>query len=196
MNDTASPFLHSREAFVRGPVFRFLAGLLLFALSCGLSFLLAPLAASGGVFLAVSPAADGHPAAVLSVLRCLFPAASALFLLYAAAHTPWSAAVSGAVIGWRGLCLGCAGALMKNGTVVSIGRYWVPALLLYFAASVLVILLASCAHAVSREFCRSYADGNVRRFRKTAADWLRLFLVIAGGVFALTAAAVLLIQGS
>ena len=205
MNDTLSSFLLSRESSAgtgqpsRRLAIRFLAGLLLFALAFLCGFLLAPilLRPHGGVFLAVSPVTGGCPAVVvLSVLRCLFPSAIALFGIYAAAHTPWSSAVSGTVIVWRGLCLGCAGVLMKNSSVVSIGRHWVPALILYFAASVLMILLASCSCSVSRYLCRTYADGDIRRFRTAAADWLILFLLISGGIFVLGTAAVLLMQGS
>lgn len=204
MNDTTFSLPHSRESSVsagtrpiaKGLAIRFLAGLLLFALSFLMSFLLAPPAADGGLFLAVSPITGGHPAsAVLSVLRCLFPSAAALLGIYAAAHTPWSAAVSGTVIVWRGICLGCAGALMRNGTVVSIGQHWVPALILYFAASVLMILLASCSYSASRYLCRAYADGDIRRFRTAAAEYLRLFLMLSGSVFLAGGAAVLLIQG-
>ncbi len=192
MNDPIS----SLPSF-RRPAFRFLAGLLLFALAFLAGFLLAPIAADGGIFLAVSPVTGGRPgAAVLSVFRCLFPSAIALLGIYAAAHTPWSSVVSGAVIVWRGICLGCAGVLMKNGTVISIGRHWIPALMLYFAASVLVILLASCSQTVSRYLCRTYADGDFRQFRTAAVDWLRLFLIVSGGVFLLGTTAVLLMQGS
>ncbi len=205
MNDTISSLLQIRGSSAgagqpsRRLAIRFLAGLLLFALSFLTGFLLSPTVplADDGVFLAVSPVTGGHPAsAVLSVLRCLFPSAIALSGIYAAAHTPWPTAVSGAVIVWRGICLGCAGAFMKNGTVISIGQHWIPALILYFAASVLIILLASCSHPVSLYLCRAYADGDIRRFREAAVDWLRMFLVISGAVFAMGAAAVLLIQGS
>ncbi len=205
MNDTISTLLQIRGSSAgagqpsRRLAIRFLAGLLLFALSFLTGFLLAPTVPlmDNGVFLAVSPVTGGHPvSAVLSVFRCLLPSAIALFGIYAAAHTPWTAAISGAVIVWRGICLGCAGALMKNGTVVSIGRNWVPALILYFAASVLILLLAVCSHPVSLYLCRAYADEDIRRFREAAVEWLRLFLVLSGAVFAMGTAAVLLIQGS
>lgn len=203
MNDTISSLLQIRGSSAGQPfrrlAIRFLAGLLLFALSFLTGFLPVPALplADGGVFLAVSPVTGGHPiSAVLSVFRCLLPAAIALFCIYAASHTPWTTVISGIVIVWRGICLGCAGVLMKNGTVVSIGRHWVPALILYFAATVLMILLASCAHPVSLYLCRTYADGDIRRFREAAAEWLRLFLILSGVVFTLGAAAVLLIQGS
>jgi len=203
MNDTISSFLQTRESSAgtkqpfRRLAIRFLAGLLLFASAFLCGFLLTPILSGGGSFLAVSPVTGGCPAVVvLSVLRCLFPSAAALLGIYAAAHTPWSAAVSGTVIVWRGICLGCAGVLMKNGSVVSIGQHWISALILYFAASVLMILLASCSTSVSRYLCRTYADGDTRRFRTAAADWLILFLLISGGVFVLGTAAVLLMQGS
>lgn len=203
MNDTISSLLQIRGLSAGQPsrrlAIRFLAGLLLFALSFLTGFLPAPVIplTDGGVFLAVSPVTGGHPiAAVLSVFRCLLPSAIALSGIYAAAYTPWTTGISGTVLVWRGLCLGCAGGLMKNGTVVSIGRHWVPALILYFAATVLMILLASCAHPVSRYLCRTYADGDVRRFREASAEWLRLFLVLSGSIFTMGAAAVLLMQGS
>ena len=187
MNDTIREF----------PAARFAGGLVLLALSFALSFVCTEILPCGGYFLAVSPfSGSGTLLRMTALFRALRPTAISLLALWLSAHTPWSAAVSGMVIIGRGICLGCAGALMRNGTVVSIGQHWISALLLYFSASVLMILLAACSYAASRYFCRACADGNRRLFRETAAAYLRLFLIFSGGVFLLGMTAVLLIHGS
>lgn len=194
MNDTKSYILEMRDTLAGRLAARFLFFLLLFALSCGIAFAVTSQASYGGYFLAIRPVERGSlSVTVLSVLRCALPSAVALLIIYAAAHTAVSQAVSGAVLLWRGICLGCAGGLMTGGMVESIGRYWIPALTLYFAASVLMILLAAVSHVYSLCLCRAHADRMFRIRREIAAEYLRLFLILSGGVFVLGCAAVLLI---
>ena len=151
-------------------------------------------ASYGGYFLAVCPVEKGSfAAAFLSVLRCASSSAAALLLIYAAAHTVFSQAVSGAVLLWRGISLGCTGGLISGGMVESVGRHWIPALTLYFAATVLMILLAAVSHVYSLGLCRAHSDGVSRIRRELAVEYLQLFLILSGGVFVLGCTAVLLI---
>ena len=62
-----------------------------------------------------------------------------------------------------------------------------------FAATVLMILLAAVSHIYSLGLCRAHADRMFRIRREIAAEYLRLFLILSGGVFVLGCAAVLLI---
>lgn len=183
-----------RETITERLAMRFIAYLILFALSCVFSFACTSRSVYGGYFLAISPIdRSSFPAAMLSVLRCALPSALCLLAVYAAAHTVFSQAVSGAVILWRGLCLGCAGGIMGSGAVYSIGRYWTLALTLYFAASMLMILFSAYSHVYSLCLCRAHSDRMFRIRREIAAEYLRLFLILSGGVFAAGCAAVLLI---
>ena len=85
------------------------------------------------------------------------------------------------------------GGLISGGMVESVGRYWIPALTLYFAATVLMILLAAVSHLYSLGICRAHSDGMTRIRRELAAEYLRMFLILSGGVFILGCTAVLLI---
>ena len=194
MNDTKSYILGLRDTLSGRLAGRFLFFLLLSALSCGTAFALTSQASFGGYFLAVRPVGQGSfVGTALAVLRCALPSAVSLLLIYGAAHTVFSQAVSGAVLLWRGISLGCAGGLISGGTVESVGRHWIPALTLYFAATVLMILLAAVSHIYSLGLCRAHADRMFRIRREIAAEYLRLFLILSGGVFVLGCAAVLLI---
>ncbi len=196
MNDTKSYIFEMRDTMAGRLAGRFLFFLLLFVLSCGIAFAVTSQTSYGGYFLAIRPVDTGHGrffGTVLSVLRCALPSAVSLLVICAAAHTVFSQAVSAAVLLWRGLCLGCAGGLMTCGAVASIGPYWTLALTLYFAASVLIVLLAAASHIYSLVLCRTHADRMFRIRREIAAEYLRLFLILSGGVFVLGGAAVLLI---
>ena len=194
MNDTKSYILELRGTLTGRLAGRFLFFLLLSALSCGIAFAVTSQTSPDGYFLAIRPVGQGSfSGTVLSVLRCALPSAVSLLLIYAAAHTSASQAVSAAVIMWRGIALGCAGGLISGGTVESVSRYWIPALTLYFAATVLTCLLAAVSHVYSLCFCRAYSDRKFRILRELAAEYLRIFLILSGGVFVTVCAAVLLI---
>ncbi len=195
MNDTKNYIFGIRDTLPGRLAGRFLFFLFLFVLSCGIAFAVTSQIPCGGYFLAVCPVETGgsFTGTVLSVLRCSLPSAVALLAVYAAAHTIFSQAVSAAVLLWRGLCLGCAGGLMTGGTVASIGSHWTFALTLYFAASVLMVLLAAVSHMYSLVLCRAHADRSFRLRREIAAEYLRLFLILSGGIFVLGSAAVLMI---
>ncbi|MGN1345748.1 MAG: hypothetical protein ACI4V1_03120 [Eubacteriales bacterium] len=194
MNDTGNYLLQMRETLAERLAARFLAGLALLVLSCGISFALLSLYTPGGYFLAVNPVErSGFFHTILSLVRSTLPSAVCLLLLYAAAHTVFADAVSIAVLAWRGLCLGCAGRLMSSGSVASIGRFWTLALTLYFVASVLMILLAAYSSLYSLCLCRVHSDGAHRLRSEVAQEYLRLFLILSGGVFAAGCAATLLI---
>lgn len=194
MNDTKSYILQTRENLAKRLAGRFIAYLILFALSCGGAFAFASLYDCGGYFLAVSPVErGGFLRTVLSVIRCTLPSAVCLLAVYAAAHTIVSQAVSGAILVWRGLCLGCAGGLMGRGAVYSIDSSWSLALTLYFLASVVMMLLAAYSYIYSLCLCRAHSDGTAHIRREVAAEYLRLFLFLSGAVFAAGGAAVFLI---
>ncbi len=194
MNDTKSYILELRDTLSGRLAARFLFFLFLSVLSCGIAFAVTSQASYGGYFLAVCPVEKGSfAAAFLSVLRCASSSAAALLLIYAAAHTVFSQAVSGAVLLWRGISLGCTGGLISGGMVESVGRHWIPALTLYFAATVLMILLAAVSHVYSLGICRAHSDGVSRIRRELAVEYLQLFLILSGGVFVLGCTAVLLI---
>ena len=195
MNDTKNYIFGLRDTLVQRLAGRFLFFLLLFALSCGTAFAVTSQISFGGYFLAVRPLNTGSrflPAAV-SLIRCTLPAAVSLAAVWISAHTIFSQAVSAAVILRRGICLGCAGALMADGTVRSLGTHWILALTLYFAASVLMILLAACSYVYSLGLCRAHADRMLRIRHEIAGEYLRVFLILSGGVFLLTCGTVLMI---
>lgn len=195
MNDTKNYILNLRDTLAGRLAGRFLFFLFLFALSCGIAFAVTSQTSFGGYFLAVRPVETGvgFPRTALSVIRCTLPSAVSLLAVWISAHTTFSQAVSAAVLLWRGLCLGCAGGLMNGGTVVSIGPHWTAALILYFAASVLIVLLAACTHVCSLCLCRAYADRMFRIHREIEGEYLRIFLVLSGGVFLLGGTAVMMI---
>lgn len=183
-----------RETLAKRLAGRFIAYLILFALSCTVSFAFTSLYDCGGYFLAVSPIERGSSLRmVLSIIRSALPSAVCLLAIYTAAHTVFSQAVSGAVLVWRGLCLGCAGGLMGSGAVMSIGSAWSLALTLYFLASVLMILLAAYSYVYSLCLCRAHSDGTAHIRREAASEYLRLFLFLSGAIFAAGCAAILLI---
>ncbi len=184
MNDTKTYLRERREELAHRLAGRFLAFLFLFALSCAATFLWTTFADVGGVFLAV------RPTGWLSCVRALGSSAVGLLAIYVSAHTVFSEMVSAAVILGRGLCLGCAGGLMRTGAVISIASTWVLALTLYFLASVGVILTAAYAHVYSFCLCRTHADGMVEMRRGIAGEFLRLFLILSGAVFLSGGAAV------
>ncbi|MBQ2278152.1 MAG: hypothetical protein II333_06235 [Clostridia bacterium] len=195
MNDTKNYILGLRDTLAERLAGRFLFFLLLFALSCGGAFAVTSRIPCGGYFLAVHPLNTGGslPHTAVSLIRCTLPAAVSLLIIGLSVHTAASQAVSAAVILWRGVCLGCAGALMADGTVRSLGTHWILALTLCFAASVLIILLAACTHVYSLGLCRAYADRTHRIRREIAGEYLRVFLILSGGVFLLTCGTVLMI---
>ncbi len=195
MNDTKNYIFELRDTLTQRLAGRFLFFLLLSALSAGIAFAVTSQTSFSGYFLAVHPVETGNGflRTALSVIRCTLPSALSLLALCISSHTTFSQAVSAAVLLRRGICLGCAGALMANGTVRSIGPYWTLALTLYFAASVLIVLLAAVSHLYSLGLCRAYTDRRNRLRRELAAEYLRLFLLLSGGVFILESAGVLLI---
>ena len=194
MNDTKNYMFGLRETLAGRLAGNFLLFLLLFALSCGISFAAVPAFLPDGYFLAVRPVNGGtFFGTVFSVLRCAFPAAGTLTVLWIAAHTSVPQILSGMVILYRGVCLGCAGRLMACGAVVSIGRHWMPALALYFAATVPVLLLAALSQVYSLGFCRTYADRMSRIRHELEREYLHLFLILSGGIFLLSGIGILLL---
>lgn len=187
MNDTKTYLRTLREELAHRLAGRFLAYLILFALVCAASFAWVGRTTWGGVFLAV------RPVGIVAYVRALTSTAVMLSAVLLSAHTMFSGAVGTVAVLWRGVCLGCAGGLMKNGAAVSIAPTWVLALTLYFAASVGVILAASVAHVYSLGLCRTYADGTRRMRRGLAGEFLRLWLILSGMVFLLGGAAVALV---
>ncbi len=187
MNDTKTYLRTLREELAHRLAGRFLAYLTLFALVCAASFAWVQVTDWNSVFLAV------RPAGILSCVRAMTSAAGILFAVFLSAHTAFSGAVGTVAVLWRGVCLGCAGGLMKSGAAVGIAPTWVIALTLYFAASVGVMLAASVAHVYSLGLCRTFADGTGEMRRGLAWEFLRLWLVLSGTVFLLGGAAVALV---
>ncbi len=187
MNDTKTYLRNLRATLAHRLAGRFLAGLILFSLSCAAAFAWVRIAGVDGVFAAVRPTGR------LALLRALIPSAAGMLAVYLSAYTIFPGAVSAAVIAWRGLCLGCAGGLMKSGAAVSLAPTWGTALTLYFAASVCVMLAASVARVYSLALCRTYADGTGTTRRGMAREFLRLWLMLSGAVFLLGGAAAALV---
>ncbi len=193
MNDTKSYILSVRESLPERLAVGFIVYLILFILSCGISYALSSIFRYSGYFIAVSPLGSGGTVhLILSVAQCAIPSVVALILIYLSAHTIFSHVASGAVILWRGTSLGCAGSLMGSGTVISIGRYWTVALTLYFLSSVMIILLAAYSYIYSLCLCRAHSSGDVKLCASVAAEYLRLFMMFSGCIFVCACVTVLL----
>lgn len=194
MNDTKNYIFEIRDTMPERLTVRFLVYLIISALSFGVAFAIVALFVPNGYFLIVRPASvyKNGISAFLSVTERAFPVATALFILYAASHTVLSPVISAAISVWRGFSLGCICKLMRDGAVAGVGRSVTFAVLLYFAATVIVIFLSSLSNLYSLCICRAYSAQMPSIKRELALEYLRLFLILSGGIFILTAVATVL----
>lgn len=187
MNDTKSYILEMRGVLIERLAARALLYLLVSSVFCGLSYTAVTLVAPDLDSAFVSPITEG--CGTLEVARyllcCTFPAAVSLLVVYAAAHTVMSHVIGMTVLCVRGLVLGCIGGLIGMGAEV--GVHCSLALTLYFLATVLIIVLAALSDIFSKCLCRVYADPVPSLARELFFEYLRVFSVLAGGVFVLTA---------
>jgi len=113
-----------------------------------------------------------------------------LLLVFVSAFTLFPAWISVGTALYRGLCTGLCLALAESGSITGAGSPQL-ALPLYFLASVLLLLFASFSHSSASVFAERKKYGFTRSLNSLILSWIRCFLVMAGGILALSVFAII-----
>lgn len=183
MNDTENyvsrlrSTMHGRLAFSFavnscGAVLAFLAAFLIFGkISCGNYMIACDVSGGGFINTVKSAVVSQAPCAVL------------LLLMYASAFSSLCGPASVLLCVWRGLCLGSSVSLISSSRVGGIGSGWKLSIILYFAATVGIIALASVSSIYSRALAYSFSSDDRKYFRALSAEYTKCFLTVSGAVF-------------
>ncbi len=189
MNDTEKYLLSVRASlktriavsfgiYLAGSVVAFVLSYLIFKNTDAGKYMIACDVSSGGFFSAVR-------SSVLSQTQTVF----LLVVLYLTAFSTLCPISAGIVCVWRGASLGAVIALISSGSVGGFGGGWRGSVLVYFAASVGVIILASVTSLYSSVMTYAYGVGEKKIFRSLWAEYTKCFLTASGAIFLVGCAA-------
>lgn len=162
-------------------------------LSFALSYLLLGNTDAGKYMIACDVSGGGFFAAVRSAVLSQSQAVFMLVVLYLTAFSTLCPISAGLVCAWRGASLGAVIALISTGSVGGFGSGWRGAVLVYFAASVCIIILAAITSLYSSVMTYSYGIGEKKIFRSLWAEYTKCYLMASGSIFLTGCAAALLI---
>jgi len=94
---------------------------------------------------------------------------------------------------WKGVAFGVDACLIMKGTVRGISDHWTWSLAVFFIASVLIVALAAVSRVYSDVICYTFAADERRYTASLAMEYVKLFLLISGGIFLLGAISTILI---
>lgn len=133
-----------------------------------------------GVFTLTKPAlASGFAGFMNYIINAASVSAMLVLAIYMAAFTVLCRPIAAAAVIRRGLCLGSAVSFTVNGRISCA----TSPLMLYFASTLAIILLASYSELYSKCMCRSYSCRNLRVGTSVAAEYTRLTAVLSGIIF-------------
>lgn len=181
VDDAKRYIMESRENLTEKLAVYFAAYFSVFALSGIAAYVLLFLRGGElGVFTLMKPALTGGFSGVMCYIGSAASASAMTILaVFASAFTVLCKPVSAVAVIRRGLCLGSAVSFAVNGRM-SIGS--VP-LMLYFASTLVIILISAYSGLYSKCMCRSYSCGNLSVGASVAAEYTRLTAVLSGVVF-------------
>lgn len=194
MNGTETYLVHVKSNFWRYTAQRFIIYIAFVAVSFALAYPATAVFCKGRIFTVVEPMSiEGAPGVIGGVVTSQIPTALVLMILFASTFTVISKWIGGLLCVWRGACLGVSVSLMGKGVVGGITDEWTWSLALYFTVTVAFAALSAVSAVYSDVICRMHGNGERKYAVSVTAEYIKLFLVMSGGIFILGGISVIII---
>ena len=192
--DTEAYLTHVKSEFSRRVAADFIICFVLFALACLLAFASVRIISHEETYVLTSPVSRGSAGDFVgSILSSQLPNAAVLPVLLFSVFTVVNKWITALICIWKGASLGTAACLIMSGSVRGISDTSAWSLAVYFLASVLFASLAALSRVYSDAICRTYAAEERRYTVSLATEYIKLFFIIAGGIFLLGSISTILI---
>ena len=192
--DTETYLTHVKSEFSRRVAANFIVCFVWFALSCILSYLSVKFFARDIVYVVTSPISRESVGSVIgTTLVSQLPNTAAMFILFCSVFTVLSRWITVLLCAWKGTALGVTTCLLMKGSVLGISERSVYSLVAFFLASVLFSSLTALSRVYSEVICHTSVAGERKYTSSLVLEYVKLFLIIAGGIFLLGSISTILI---
>ncbi len=192
--DTETYLTHVKSDFSRRVAADFIVCFVCFALSCVLAYLSVKLFSRDIVYVLASPVSRESVGSLISTaLISQLPNAAVLVILFCSVFTVLNRWVTVLLCAWKGTALGVTTCLLMKGSVLGISERSVYSLVAFFLASVLFSSLTALSRVYSEVICHTSVAGERKYTASLVLEYVKLFLIIAGGIFLLGSISTILI---
>lgn len=192
--DTETYLTHVKSEFSRRVAANFIVCFVWFALSCVLSYLAVKFFARDIVYAVTSPVSrENFGSIIATTLVSQLPNTAAMFILFCSVFTVLSRWITVLLCIWKGAALGVTACLVMKDAVFGISERFAYSLVAFFFVSVLFSSLAALSRVYSEVICHTALTGERKYTSSLVLEYIKLFLIIAGGIFLLGSISTILI---
>lgn len=192
--DTETYLTHVKSDFSRRVAADFIVCFVCFALSCVLSYLSVKLFSRDIVYVLSSPVSRESVGSLLSTaLVSQLPNAAMLVIMFCSVFTVANRWITALLCAWKGISFGTAICLVMKDAVLGVSERFTYSLVAFFLSSVLLSSLAALLRVYSGVICHTFVADERKYTASLVLEYVKLFLIFAGGIFLLGTISTILI---
>lgn len=150
-----------------------------------IAFMVPKFVSCSGAYYILDPISKGNASlAIKSILSSQIPLTLQLVILLCSVFTLCNKYITAILVSWRSISLGAAISFVNEGYVLG-GSISPLAFSGYFVATLLFIILASVASVYSEAISHTLLSGSRRFTVSLAAEMIKYYLILSGGIFIL-----------